>query len=171
MPFKIKPIYIFIIFFVLSVSSILFFYKEQKKFLNSIIVEGNEYIFNTNLYEVVNVPSDNDEKIKDIVDKNNKICIKFDNSSETDNAIFAKVSFNMVFKLTKYYYTRGELKKFEVCNEAPIIELVGPNTGAEENSLRLVGEKIIIQGRDKKEIEMAADKLVLIVFDVKLDAK
>jgi hypothetical protein len=152
------------IFFIL----IFIFYTQQKRFLNSIKIDGNEYLFNTNLYEVVKIPSENNEKIKNLLDENKKICISFDNSSETDNAIFGVVSFNLVYKLTKYYYTKGELKKFEICNETPLIELRGPNTGAKENSLRFDGEKIIIQGMNKKEIEMAADKLILIVFDVRL---
>ncbi len=169
MAFRVKSFHIFIIFILLFISGIFFFYKDQKKILNSIIVDGNEYLFNTNLYEVVKIPSDNNEKIKNILDNSRKICINFDNSSETDNAIFAVVSFNIVYKLTRYYLTKENYTKtFEVCNETPVIELRGPNTGAKENSVRLKDEKIIIQGMNKKDIEMAADKLILIVFDVRL---
>jgi hypothetical protein len=158
-----------IIVLVSLISGIFLLYSQQKRFLNSIKIDGYEYQFNTNLYEVAKVPSDNNEKIKNLLDENKKICISFDNSSETDNAIFAVVSFNIVYKLTRYYLTKENyIKTFEVCNDSPIIELRGPNTGAKENSVRLKDEKIIIQGMNKKEVEMAADKLILIVFDVRL---
>jgi len=167
---RIRPIHIYIIILIsiFLISGVFLLFTEQKKFLDRINIDGNEYLFNTNLYEVANIPSDNNEKIKNILDKNNKICISFDNSSEFDNAIFAVASFNLVYKLTRYYYTKGVEKTFEVCNQKPLIEFRGPNTGAKENSVRLENEKIIIQGMNKKEVEMATDKLILIVFDVRL---
>ncbi|MBU5678508.1 MAG: hypothetical protein QXJ96_03020 [Candidatus Aenigmatarchaeota archaeon] len=141
--------------------------KPSKNELKEITINGVKYEFNTNLYEVIGVPAKNEEEIKNIFDESYKICIKFDNSSEEDNSIFFVSSFNIVYKTIRYYTSRGMEKKIEVCDEEPKIELKGPNTGASETSIRLMNKTILVQGTTTKNLEMAADKLILIIFGIK----
>lgn len=141
--------------------------RAYEKELKEIMVNGTLYIFNTNLYETIKVQSDSENEIKNIFERSAKLCINFDNSSSEDNSAFLISSFNIVYKILRYYNSRGMEKKIEVCNEEPKIELRGPNTGAIETSVRLVNRTIIVQGTTAKKLEMAADKLILIIFGIK----
>lgn len=152
---------------IIIIFSLSFFANTNSKELKKITIEGVPYEFNTNLYEVIRVPADSEDKIKSIFERSYKICIKFDNSSEEDNPIFFVSSFNIVYKTIRYYTSRGIEKKIEVCEEEPKIELKGPNTGASETSIRLINNTILVQGTTPKNLEMAADKLILIIFGIK----
>ncbi|MEM7816444.1 MAG: hypothetical protein QXZ20_00860 [Candidatus Aenigmatarchaeota archaeon] len=164
-----------LIFVILSATLILINVKSEWKNrsdnnineLKEITINGTPYEFNTNLYEVIKIPSEGDDDIKSIFDKNYKICIEFDNSSIEDSSIFFVSSFNIVYKTILYYKSRGMKKKIEVCDEEPKIELKGPNTGASETSIRLMNKTILVQGTTTKNLEMAADKLILIIFGIK----
>jgi len=140
---------------------------EQEKNLTAIKLGDQVYEFSTNLYDSVKVKTNDEDGIKELFDNSENVCIKFDNSSSTDNAYFAVVGYNIVFKLTRYYSKQGKTMKFSVCqtNETTIW-LKGPETGAQENSVTLIDNTVVVQGTDFHELELAGDKLVLTVFGI-----
>lgn len=161
------PVIAFLIILIIFTTLLLINIDKSEKEVKELTINRVRYVFNTNLYEAIRIPSSDDNKIKNIFEENNKICVKLDNSSQEDSAIFFVVSFNIVHKILTYYISNGVEKKIEVCNEKPNIELRGPNTGAKETSVKLINNTILVQGTTPKNLELAGDKLILIVLGIK----
>lgn len=146
---------------------------SQKKELKYMKIGDEEYFFNTNLYDTIKYPVNNPGGIKNTFDNSEVMCIVFDETSEQDNAYFAVVSYNIVFKITRYYTVMGKDFGFSVCNgynlsdlKTPFVTLKGPETGATENSITLNGNEIILQGMNSTNLQQAGDRLVLAVFGI-----
>lgn len=149
---------------------------EEKKNITEIMVYDKFYQFNTNLIDSLKISSSDPSTIKNLFDEANIICVVFNGSSEEDNAYFAVVSYNVIWKVNSYYTNLDEFKKFGVCDEANLSQadatmaMRGPNTGATENSVVLSGKTVTIQGTNWREFEKVGDKLILNIFGVtKLD--
>lgn len=145
--------------------------STHPKNVTALNLSGEVYAFNTNLVDSIKVNSSNDEAIKNLFDSSKSVCIIFQDSDE-DNGYFAVISYNIVFKLTRYYSNLGEAKSFTACNLSNLssdatIELRGPATGANQNSVMLDENNVIVQGTTSKDMEKAGDKLLLIVFGIK----
>lgn len=136
-----------------------------KKDMRSITVNGQTYPFNNNLFEVIKIKSKNESEIRTLIENANQICIDYKNSTK-DASLFSVVGFNLVFRITRFYSLKGEEKNISVCKSEPRILFLGPNSGAEEDSVTLVNKTIIVQGTTRKSFEMASDKLSLIIFGV-----
>jgi len=130
-------------------------------------VSGYEFVFTTNPKEAMRFPSEGEEEIKLLFDRAELVCFDFINQSEEDNAYFAKIGFNLVFKLTRYYSLLGVRKGFKVCKEEPKILMLGPNSGASRNGIRLENATVVVEATSYKALELAGDKLALIVMGVK----
>ena len=141
--------------------------RSETNEVRTITVNGVSYIFNTNLREVIKIPAANETEIKNIFDRSERICITFDNSSREDNAAFMVASFNTVYKTIVYYKSKGMEKKIEACDDTPRIEFRGPNTGARGTAVSLLDSNtILVQGITAKDVEKAADRLILIIFGI-----
>ena len=96
--------------------------------------------------------------------------IAFDGSSEQDNGIFAKAGFNLVSRIRLYYVDRGIQKGFssssvsDLGNATKVVLFLGPNTGATENAVKVVGNQLIIEGASKEGFETAVDAVSYAVF-------
>ena len=141
--------------------------------LNQLNIGGQEYVFSTNLYDSINYPVNSPGGIKNLFDSSDTACIMFNESSEQDNAYFAVVSYNMVFKISRFYANMGREFGFSVCNndslaagDSPVILLKGPDTGAAANSITLNGSTITLQGMNYTNLQQAGDRLVLAVFGI-----
>lgn len=146
---------------------------SQKKELKYLKIGEEEYFFNSNLYDAIKYPVSNPEGIKSAFDDSEIMCIVFDESSGQDNAYFAVVSYNIVFKITRHYTNMGKDFGFSVCNgynlsdlRTPFVTLKGPETGATENSITLNGNEIVLQGLNSTKLQEAGDRLVLAVFGI-----
>jgi len=145
---------------------------EEQKNITSIEIDNQIYQFNTNLYESDKIKCNDEYGVKSLFDSSHKFCIAFDNSSQTDNSYCTVVSYNLVFKITRYYTLSNRTVNFSVCSPEEqrdlTIWLKGPNTGADETSVMLTDSTITVQGTDFNNLEMAGDNLILIIFGVKL---
>lgn len=170
---KIKPL-AFVAFVFLSMLAVQAFAQGSQKNLTSLVIDGQEYLFSTNLYDAIKIPVKNETEIKSLFESYDEVCIIFNGSSEQDNAYFSAVLYNDAFKIVRYYTLQGRSFGMPSCNEynaseiiIPILLIKGPNTGATENSITLNGTNIIImQGTDAKGIKMVGDKLALIVLGI-----
>lgn len=147
--------------------------SAQKKELKYMKIGDEEYFFNSNLYDSIKYPISDASGIKSAFDNSDVMCIVFDETSEQDNAYFAVVSYNIVFKITRHYTLLGKEFGFSVCNgynlsdiRTPFVTLKGPETGASENSITLNGNEIIVQGLNSTKLQEAGDRLVLAVFGI-----
>lgn len=146
---------------------------------------GNQvYSFSYDIRESVKIKSDNETEIRNTIANSNRASIIFNSTSDSDNAIFQAVVFNIAAKLPTYFSYEGKLLHIDAfyygedghlrnkSNERvalPVntkIFLLGPNTGAKDVSVSLMGNTIILQGTSPKNLVLAGDKLALIVMDV-----
>lgn len=148
---------------------------------------GNQvYTFSNDIRQSLRVPVNDPDGIKEIGRDYDIMAMVFNSSSPQDNAYFTVVTTNMmnkipnydayegrVFQLIPFYFdekgqwynrTGGNITKPDF--RVPAIWLVGPNTGANETSLRLTNNTIYVSGTDYKNLTMAADKLTLLFFNI-----
>ncbi len=135
-----------------------------KKDMRSITINNQTYAFNYNLFDIIKINVTDEEEIKSLIDESKRICIDFENSTQ-DSDYFAVGGFNLVFRITRFYYLEGEQKDVKVCKEEPKIFFVGPST-ANETIVRLVNKTIIVEGTTPDKFEMAVDRLSLVVLGI-----
>jgi hypothetical protein len=151
------------------------------------------YEFSYNIKETVQIPVNNADAIKELMDNNEVYAFVFDGSDETDNGRFRVAVINIVTKLTIYYnyeryppLTSDNFRAFYFINNGsgtvwydsndqviqapvfsgPVIWFKGPNTGANETSVRVNGNIIYVSGSTGRDIERAADRFVLAIFGI-----
>jgi len=141
------------------------------------------YQFSYDIRESVSVKAEAEQQIRGLLINSSKLSIIF-NSSAEDNVVFQVVVFNIAAKLPTYFSYEGKLlhidafyykedgylynkseERVEMPSNARIM-LLGPNTGAEETSVSLDGNTVILQGVTRKDIVLAGDKLALIVMGI-----
>lgn len=106
---------------------------------------------------------------------------------EDENGVYGVVSYELAYKLTiinKYYYQQilpieslavNRTEDLNPTEKEPIILLLGPKTGAKQTAVSIFGSLIILEGKDFSEIDrqytdldLAADKLLLVLMDIKV---
>jgi hypothetical protein len=152
-----------IFLFIISFSSLCI---ETKKNLTVLNLSGELFVFSTNLYDAIKFNSTNETEIKKIFDESPRICFTFNNQSTRDNSYFAVISFNTVYKITRYYSLHGMKKEIRACNNEPKVIMLGPHSGAKTNSISLINRTIILQATSYQKLKEGGDKLVLIVFGI-----
>jgi hypothetical protein len=168
-----KMAFLAIVFAVITATIFVSGCTSGTKNLTVLRMENQDYVFPENLYDSIKIPVNNESGIKELFDSYDAVCIIFDGSSGQDNAYFTVVLHNFVFKATRHYALNGKEMQFPACNEynqsdiiVPMLVLKGPNTGATENSLTLNGTTITLQGTNSSGIQMAGDKLALVILGV-----
>lgn len=141
--------------------------------------QGNQvYVFSYDIRESVKVKSSNETSIRSLL-RTDSINILYNGTNEQDLAYFNVALFNIREKLRTFYTYNGILLKFypfyytvnelvNFSNESisnPTIEIRGPNTGATETSVTVNGT-ILVQGTTSRNLQLAADRLVLVVFGI-----
>ena len=132
--------------------------------------DGVEYEFSTDVREAAKIEVIGETQIFDSIALANNVSIIFREGG--DNAIFAKAGFDLTNKLQFYYvYTQDRIvgiRGFEMVNasmaEGTIIEFIGPTTGANETSVSLQNETIIVRGTTNQTFALAVDRLALVLF-------
>ena len=159
----------------------------QDKPVKEIVIPGQKeiYQFTNDLRASVLVKSNDEKGIRNIFLNNENINIVFDGSSEADNAYFTVVIIDFGAKVPLYLSYQGNNVKFapfyfigdEWHNSTddiikkpnftgPVLILKGPNTWAEDTSVDIYNNTVILQGTSYKNLTMAGDKLTLIVLDI-----
>jgi hypothetical protein len=102
-----------------------------------------------------------------------KIVIVFMNS--TDNSLFAKSGFELTSKLQHYYvYSQNRIVNISaqeftdapLPSDALIIGFRGPSSGADTTGVRSIGKDyVLVLGINATDFSMAADRLVLLLFE------
>lgn len=173
---------------ILSIAFVAACLEEQKDPILYIQVSGHgAYEFTNNVRESIEVPVNDPQTVKALIDNSKKIVIVFDGSDEEDNARFQVSILNTIFKLQDYYAHEGKLlddfdsyyyigdrwynKTNDFVDELhlesdTVLWFKGPNTGAEETSVKIDRNVIFIEGKTGKGIELAADRFILAVFGV-----
>lgn len=159
---------------------------QQDKEIKEIIIQGHPqiYSFSNDLREVLKVPVRNKAGMQSLFLESSSIDIVFNGTSTKDNAYFRVVLINMITKMQTYaanegkqllfrpYYfvgskwynsTNGEIEKPEL---GATIWLKGPETGAEETSVSADESIITVQGTSYKNLTLAGDRLILVVFGI-----
>ncbi len=145
------------------------------------------YEFSYDIRESLPVKTNNATAIKDYVNGVDRINIVYNGSG--DIPTFKVVSINIISKLQAYsaykgvpmgfrfyYYAGGQWYESNVNGTSERIEqpkvsgatiwLNGPDTGADDTSVILHKGIIYLQGTSPKNLVLAGDKLVLIVFGI-----
>jgi hypothetical protein len=141
----------------------------------SFVRDGVEYVFDYNISDILKVPIDNPQKIKELIGNASAISIAVNTTNATEIDYFKVVSFNLVNRLTIYFTTQnrvvpfsavslgGELNNTHLLNTTQVILLLGPssaqNTSVYINSMNW----IVIQGTDYHNLNMAGDRLALLI--------
>ncbi len=154
----------------------------QQTPITEITLEGQGdqvYVFSYDIRESVKINSDSEESIRNLLGSADSINLVY-NDTQSDLPIFNVALFNIREKLRTYdayhgillkfypfYHTSDGLVNFSNASISnPAIEIKGPNTGATETSVTLNGKTVLVQGTDSRSVQLAADKLVLIFFDI-----
>ena len=142
------------------------------------------YTFSYDVRESLNVPLDDSTQIIETMSRNERIIFVFNGSSTEDNAYFAVTSFNIVSKLDQYFFNEAASVYFDVIyfindtwynkTEQPqnpdlsgtVIWLKGPNTGAQRTAVYMKDGYIFVEGTNSKDINLAGDRLVLLVMGI-----
>jgi len=151
------------------------------------------YEFSYDVKETLQIPVNNPDVVKQIMDSNSVYTFVFDGSNEADNGRFRVAIINIVTKLKIYYsyeknitmgsdsfyafyFLENETGRqwYKSENETvpapvflgPVIWFKGPSTDANETSVHVNGNFIYINGATGRGIERAADRFVLAVFGV-----
>lgn len=142
--------------------------------------QGNQvYVFSYDIRESVKVKSSNETSIRSLL-RTDSINILYNGTNEQDLAYFNVALFNIreklrtfygyngiLLKFYPFYYTANELVNFSNASISnPTIEISGPNTGAAETSVTLTGKTVLVQGITSRNLQLAADRLVLAVFGI-----
>jgi len=127
-------------------------------------IDNQIFVLSVPLEVASKFPASNESEIKKLIDESDRVCIDFVNTSSKDNAYFAVVAFNLVYKLTRYYnFVLNQSKNFTACKQEPRIFLIGPNTGAAKNELRLENQTIVLEATSYEKLKAGGEKLFLIV--------
>ncbi len=142
--------------------------KDEK--ITEITIKGQSYVFSEDIWETLKVPTGSWTKINHILN-DSEIQVVFDGTT-TDNSYFAVVGYNIAFKLSRF--RAWELREINFTTatldnaifDKPTVYMKGPNTGANETSVTIDNQTVIVQGTDFKNLTMAGDRLVLVVFEI-----
>ncbi|MDI6721447.1 MAG: hypothetical protein QMD85_03590 [Candidatus Aenigmarchaeota archaeon] len=159
---------------------------QEEMPLKEISIPGHKeiYTFSNDIRDSINVSSNDPPEIRGQFFKGD-MNIVFDGSSTQDNAYFTVVVTNIMAKIPTYlayegvvirfepYYYIGEMWYNKNGDEierpelnGPALWLKGPSTGAEDLSVNIANNTIVLQGRTYKELTLAGDKLVLEVMGI-----
>jgi hypothetical protein len=161
---------------------------QKEEPLQAIMVDGQTYVFDQDIRKSLKVPMYDEDKILEILSFPPKINILVDTSNTTENAYYAKVSFNTISKLSRYYThnnvymeypfyamenntiffwnrRNNTLTPLNGSIEGPVIMFKGPSL-ANETSVRLTNQTIVVQGTTQENLSMASEKLVLSLLGV-----
>lgn len=163
---------------------------QEKTPIKEISIPGQAkiYQFSSDLRSAVMVKSNDEASINNIFYTAKNINIVFDGSSETDNAYFNAVLIDFGSKVPLYlsydgiqikftpFYTIGD-DWYNATDDKitkpnftePVLMLKGPDTGAEDTSVNIFNNTIVLQGTSYKNLTLAGDKLTLIVFGIDKD--
>jgi len=167
-----KP-YLMILIIGLVVSAGCISQQEPEKYTYVIKKHGIEYIFTNSIENASLIPVDNESQILDEITTTRKVRITFE-SQTTDNIAFQLAGIDTSSKLAHFYiYGQGrfvDMGAEELINltandreNATIIQLKGPNTGATDTSVYMDPNGwIVIEGSDQKNLTLAADRFALI---------
>lgn len=129
----------------------------------------------------------NEQALQNVLSNPNieKIKIAFIPQQE-ENGVYGVVSYELAYKLTiinKHYYQQvlpieslavNSTNDLMVTEGEPVILLLGPKTGAKQTAVSVFGSMIILEGKDFSEeqrsytdLDLAADKLLLVLMDIK----
>lgn len=154
----------------------------QQTPITEITLEGQGdqvYVFSYDIRESVKVKSADESSIRNLLGSTDSINLVY-NDTQEDLPVFNVALFNIreklrtydayqgvVLKFYPFYHTPDGLVNFSNASvNNPSVEIKGPNTGAVETSVTLNGRTILAQGTDSRSVQLAADKLVLIFFDI-----
>ena len=143
--------------------------------------QGNQvYVFSYGIQESVKIKASNETAIQNLLRSTDSINILYNGTNEQDLAYFNVALFNtreklrtfytyngILLKFYPFYYTANELVNFSNASIGnPTIEIRGPNTGATETSVTINNATVLVQGTTSRNLQLAADRLVLVVFGI-----
>ena len=143
--------------------------------------QGNQvYVFSYDIQESVKIKSSNVTIIQNLLRSTDSINILYNGTNEQDLAYFNVALFNIreklrtfygyngiLLKFYPFYYTADSLVNFSNASISnPAIEIMGPNTGATETSVTINNATVLVQGTTSRNLQLAADRLVLAVFNI-----
>lgn len=160
--------------------------QQPEKPLTELRIAGHPqiYSFSYDLRESLKVPVQNKLEIQQLFSAADRVSFVWNGTSRQDNSYFKVVLINIYSKLSTYTVNEGKLMRFDFYyfvndtwynatdNEIPkpavgtAIWLRGPETGADGTSVRLDGDVITLQGTSYKDLVLAGDRLVLVVFGI-----
>jgi hypothetical protein len=158
---------------------------QEEVALKEISIPGHNdiYTFSNDIRDALKVESNNPAAIKSQFYEG-EMSVVFDGSSPQDNAYFTVVMTNIMAKVPTYLAYEGVLIKFqpyyfigetwynrngdeiEKPKLANVLWLKGPSTGAEETSVNIINNTIILQGTSYQNLTLAGDRLVLEVMGI-----
>lgn len=152
---------------------------QPKPELHNITKDGVEYVFSSNIYDAINVPLPDAPEIYNNIMSADRIAILFTDNKQ-DNSMIATASIGITSKLAYYYtYTQTRVVNITGYNllnlsnatlDGTLIELRGPNTGANETSVKLENGRIILQALNASGLELVSDRIALLLFENELNA-
>ncbi len=161
----------------------------QQQPITEISIPGHPiYAFSNDVRESLQVRTSDPDGIRRLVLISRNITVVFNGSDENDNGIFQVAAFDTVTRLQTYFVYEGVILSvassyyigdqwFSIVNgtsmpvampefTGPVIWLKGPATGANETSVTLDKNIIIVQGITQKGVTLAGDRLSLVVLGV-----
>lgn len=152
--------------------------------ITHIQLNGQEYVFSYDIRDEWKVPIKNPVEIYNLLSNSGRMLVVFNDTNQSglfaDNPAIQVTGYNVVYKIVQYATYKGKL--IDMTNVQPLsnvtlerltipaILLLGPNTGAKETSVSLMGDKIIVvQGTTLKDFRMAGDRLVMLAIGLNVD--
>ncbi len=163
---------------------------QQEQPITEISIPGHAqiYTFSNDIRQSILVKAENEQEIHSLFQNERHVNIVFNGTDELDNGMFrialidinAKIPFYFASQgkgttIDVYYFISDNVTQWYNFRSEPIPEpelsgltlwLRGPATGATETSITLQGKTVLLQGTSQKNLSLAADKLVLIVFGI-----
>ncbi|MBI4170158.1 MAG: hypothetical protein HY514_00550 [Candidatus Aenigmarchaeota archaeon] len=163
---------------------------QQDLPITEITIPGHTqiYTFNNDIRQSILVKAESEPEIFTLFQNERHLNIVFNGTDELDNGMFRIVLIDINAKIPFYFASQGKGTTIDVYyfisdngtqwynfRSEPIPEpalkgltlwLKGPATGATETSITLQDKTVLLQGTSQKNLSLAADKLVLIVFDI-----
>ena len=146
--------------------------------LHSIVKDGVEYVFTSNIYDAAKVPLYDEERIFGALTLAPRVWMLFRDGA--DNSHIAIASAELASKLAHYYaYTQGRIVNITGVELSQIgnrtlagtfIEFRGPAAGANETSVSYKSGRILVQAANASDLRLAADRLALVLFEDELAA-
>lgn len=164
--------------------------QQQEQPITEISVPGHGqvYTFANDIRQSIKVRAESAQEIRDLFRSERHWNIVFNGSDEKDNGAFrvaliditSKVPFYFAYEgktttIDTYYFLSENGTQWYNATAAPIAEpqlpgltlwLKGPATGAAGTSVTLQNKTVLLQGTSQKNLSLAADRLVLIVFGI-----